>query len=289
MASIPTSGSTAFGLGELPGTDLRQAADVVISESPLPHLPQLPARGIGFDAIGRTAALVPIPIDRGPRGWRVSSQHRTVRDHMPRDLDELEGYWGKVDTLKVQVVGPWTLAAEVEMKNGHRMITDPGALRDITEALAEAVNEHLQDVARRFSARTVLQLDEPRLGQVMRGELRGATRYHDIPAVPEPLERLEPFGDFLLHTDALVETDWLTVDVAAATQTQQKDALARLIEGGTRLAVAPVEPSQLWRFFDDVQIDPASVNIDVWARPATTLVGAASNYKQAREMSEGLL
>ena len=44
--------------GPLPGTDLAQAADVVLSESPLPHIPQLPDRGVGSDLIGRTAAML---------------------------------------------------------------------------------------------------------------------------------------------------------------------------------------------------------------------------------------
>ena len=49
MTTLPT---TAFGLGPLPGTDLAQAADVVLSESLLPHIPQLPDRGAGFDLVG---------------------------------------------------------------------------------------------------------------------------------------------------------------------------------------------------------------------------------------------
>ena len=67
MTTLPP---TAFGLGPLPGTDLAQAADVVLSESPLPHVPQLQDRGVGSDLIGRTAAMLEIPVARGPRGWR---------------------------------------------------------------------------------------------------------------------------------------------------------------------------------------------------------------------------
>lgn len=279
---------SAFGLGELPGTSMEEAADVVRSESPLPHVPQLPERGVGSDAVGRTAALLDIPIDRGSRGWRVATQHRAARDRMPRDLDILQECWGSVEELKVQLVGPWSLAAEIEMGNGHRMITDPGALRDVTEALLQAVGEHRADVEKRFGARTVLQLDEPRLNDVMRGTLAGPTRYHDIPAFPEPLERLAPFGEFLLHTDVLVGAGWLTVDLERITGAGEKDALARLLESGTRLAVAPVEPATLWRLFDELQIDPAGVEFDVWARPAPTLLESARRYAEAREMAEGL-
>ncbi|WP_291313838.1 methionine synthase [Corynebacterium sp. UBA2622] len=280
---------TAFGLGELPGTDFAQAADVVLSESPLPHIPQLPERGIGHDPVGRTAALLDIPVDRGPRGWRVAARHRAARDHMARDLDALEAAWARPpERVKVQLVGPWTLAAEIEMANGHRMITDAGALRDVTEALLEAVGRHREDVGKRFGCETVLQLDELRLGDVMAGALKGTTDYETIPAVPEPEERLAAFGPHLLHAPVLCDVPWATVDLAAVTTAGAKDRLARLMEKGTRLAVAPVEPAQLWRLFDELQVDPAGVELDVWARPAETLPGAARNYAAAREMAEGL-
>ncbi|MDK8241536.1 methionine synthase [Corynebacterium sp. HMSC067D03] len=282
MTTLPT---TAFGLGPLPGTDLAQAADVVLSESPLPHIPQLPDRGVGSDLIGRTAALLEIPIAPGPRGWRVAARKRADADRMARDLDHLEELWhGKVDTVKVQLAGPFTLAAEVEMANGHRMITDPGALRDLTDALLEASNQHRSDVAGRFGA-TVLQLDEPRLGDVMAGTLKGATDYEAIPAIPEPQETLHRFGEHLLHTPVLIDdTPWQTTDP----RTCNRDALARLLDTGARIAIPTMQPRELYRVFDELQIDPAQTQIDVYANPADTLLGSARNYAAAREMHEEL-
>jgi len=282
VTTLPT---TAFGLGPLPGTDLAQAADVVLSESPLPHIPQLPDRGVGSDLIGRTAALLEIPIAPGPRGWRVAARKRADADRMARDLDHLEELWhGKVDTVKVQLAGPFTLAAEVEMANGHRMITDPGALRDLTDALLEASNQHRSDVAGRFGA-TVLQLDEPRLGDVMAGTLKGATDYEAIPAIPEPQETLHRFGEHLLHTPVLIDdTPWQTTDP----RTCNRDALARLLDTGARIAIPTMQPRELYRVFDELQIDPAQTQIDVYANPADTLLGSARNYAAAREMHEEL-
>ena len=282
MTTLPT---TAFGLGPLPGTDLAQAADVVLSEPPLPHIPQLPDRGVGSDLIGRTAALLEIPIAPGPRGWRVAARKRADADRMARDLDHLEELWhGKVDTVKVQLAGPFTLAAEVEMANGHRMITDPGALRDLTDALLEASNQHRSDVAGRFGA-TVLQLDEPRLGDVMAGTLKGATDYEAIPAIPEPQETLHRFGEHLLHTPVLIDdTPWQTTDP----RTCNRDALARLLDTGARIAIPTMQPRELYRVFDELQIDPAQTQIDVYANPADTLLGSARNYAAAREMHEEL-
>ena len=282
MTTLPT---TAFGLGPLPGTDLAQAADVVLSESPLPHVPQLPDRGVGSDLIGRTAALLEIPIAPGPRGWRVAARKRADADRMARDLDHLEEFWhGKVDTVKVQLAGPFTLAAEVEMANGHRMITDPGALRDLTDALLEACNQHRSDVAGRFGA-TVLQLDEPRLGDVMAGALKGATDYESIAAIPEPQETLQRFGEHLLHAPMLIDdTPWQTTDP----RTCNRDALARLLDAGSRIAIPTMQPRELYRVFDELQIDPAQTQIDVYAEPADTLLASARNYAAAREMHEEL-
>ena len=268
----------------MPGTDLVQAADVVLSESPLPHLPQLPDRGVGSDLIGRTAALLEIPVAPGPRGWRVAARKRGLADQMDRDLDLLEELWhGKVDVVKVQVVGPLTLASLVEMPNGHRMITDPGAFRDLTEALLHACEEHRADVARRFGA-TVLQLDEPQLPAVMAGSLKGTTDFDTIRAIPEPEEILQRFGEHLLNTAALVDVPWITVDPRRA----EKDALARLLDSGTRIAIPTMQPRELFNLFDELQIDPAETQIDVYASPAETLVGTAKNYNAARQMYEEL-
>ena len=52
-------------------------------------------------------------------------------------LEELtQGFDG---TLKVQVAGPWTLAATVERQRGDKVLADVGARRDLAQALAEGV------------------------------------------------------------------------------------------------------------------------------------------------------
>ena len=215
----------------------------------------------------------------------MAPRKRGDADLMARDLDQLEELWhGKVDLLKVQLVGPWTLAAEIEMPNGHRAITDPGALRDITDALAEAVDAHRADVGRRFGD-TVLQLDELRLPEVMSGTLTGATEFEVIPAIPEPWERLSRFGEFLLNAPLLIDGPrWLTVNP----QRTDRDRLAAALDRGTRIAIPTMEPKDLWRIFDELQIDPAETAIDVFAQPGANLLQSASNYRAAREMAEAL-
>ncbi|MDK8794719.1 methionine synthase [Corynebacterium sp. MSK041] len=281
---------TAFGLGPMPGTDLVQAADVVLSELPTPHLPQLPARGVGSDLIGRTAALLPLNLDIGPRSWRVTRRPQIAtmraRDQFERDLDLLEELWaGKLTELKVQLVGPWTLAAQLEMANGHRMITDRGATREIAEALVYAAGEHRSDVEKRFGVSTLLQLDEPALTRVRGGTLTGTTDYEDIPAVTEErlLAAYEPFGEHLLNTpDPLYAADWFTVNLAGEFEW---DALAGALDRGARIAVPVMEPRDVFNIFDQLQIDPALTTIDVYGEAGPTLLDTAAKFSAATEMA----
>ena len=283
----------AFALGPMPGTDLAQAADVVLSELPTPHLPQLPARGVGSDLIGRTAALLPLNLDIGPRSWRVTRRPQIAtmraRDQFERDLDLLEELWaGKLTELKVQLVGPWTLAAQLEMANGHRMITDRGATREIAEALEYAAGEHRSDVEKRFGVSTLLQLDEPALTRVRGGTLTGTTDYEDIPAVPEErlLAAYEPFGEHLLNTpDPLYAADWFTVNLAGEFEW---DALAGALDRGARIAVPVMEPRDVFNIFDQLQIDPALTTIDVYGEAGPTLLDTAAKFSAATEMADAV-
>lgn len=75
--------------------------------------------------------------------------------------------------MKVQAPGPLTLAAQVELANGHRVLTDPGAVRDLSASLAEGLAEHAAEVGKRLGANVVVQLDEPSLTAVLDGSIRG--------------------------------------------------------------------------------------------------------------------
>jgi len=185
------------GIGSWPGTDAREAAAIIVGELPdMPHLVELPGRGIGADMIGRASGLlVDLCLDASTTGYRLTTGRGTVAarstDLLDQDLDALEEAWelagrGPGGTLKVQAPGPFTLAAHVELSTGRRVLTDHGAVRDITESLAEGLARHAAEVTRRTGAATVVQLDEPSLPDILAGSLRGRTVLETVAAIPQP-------------------------------------------------------------------------------------------------------
>ena len=168
----------------MPGTNPAEAMRVVAGELPdFPHLPELPDRGPGADLTGRTAALlVEIPVEVTPRGWRLAERPgrdlSRARTMLSSDLDVMEevldGFRGP---LKIQLCGPWTLAATLELPRTLNVaIADPGAVADLTASLAEGVAAHVAEVAKRVpGARLVVQLDEPALSAVAGGEVPTAS------------------------------------------------------------------------------------------------------------------
>lgn len=184
---------TATGVGSMPGTDPVETARLVASEAPeLMPFPELPVRGVGADVLGRTAGmLVDLAVELAPHGYRVSRGGRDQRraaDLLRWDVDAVERaaaeYGPRV--VKVQAAGPWTLAAGIELERGHRVLTDPGALRDFASSLTEGLLAHVANVRTRTGARVVVQLDEPTLPSVLAGSLPTPSAYGNVAAVPEP-------------------------------------------------------------------------------------------------------
>ncbi|GAA2559114.1 methionine synthase [Pseudonocardia hydrocarbonoxydans] len=183
----------ATGIGSMPGTDVREAAGVVAGELPLlPHLPELPARGVGADMIGRTAGLlVDIAVDVRPSGYRVAARpgrdHQRAVDLMRFDLDALQEACEptRPGWVKVQAAGPWTLAAGVELRTGHRVLTDHGAVREFAASLTEGLRGHVAEVAARTGAQVLLQLDEPSLPAVLGARIPTPSGYGTVRGVSE--------------------------------------------------------------------------------------------------------
>jgi methionine synthase II (cobalamin-independent) len=164
----------------MPGENPMEAARTIADELPdLPHLAELPGRGPGADIIGRTAALlVDIPVDVTPRGWRITERPgrdmRRARSMLSSDLDAMEEVLDGFDgPVKIQLAGPWTLAAALEQTRSlNPALADPGLVEDLAASLAEGAAAHVAEVAKRLPAATLLvQFDEPSLPAVADGAI----------------------------------------------------------------------------------------------------------------------
>lgn len=189
------------GPGPMPGTDPREAARIVMGECHgLPFLPELPDRGPGADQVGRTLSmLVDLPVDVSPRGWRLADSPgrlaRVASDLLDRDSDALEEADEQARDpeaeptsterlLQVRVMGPWSLAAGLELPAGLPVLTDRGARRDLAASLAEGVATRAARLAGRLRAGTRVVLDEPMLWRVAAGTVPAPSHFDPVPPVP---------------------------------------------------------------------------------------------------------
>ena len=192
MTSIPTS-----GVGSWPGRDIEEGVRQVLDLADIPYLPELPARGPGSDMVGRALGLFDgFGFELSPTGWRVAdhpaSHQRGARARLRDDLDVLEeraqGYDGR---FKVALCGWWTILAAVDLQRGGKMLSDPGAVRDVVQAGRAAALDLVAEVSRRLpAADCILQIDEPGLAAVLAGGVpteSGISRYRAVE--PEPVAR----------------------------------------------------------------------------------------------------
>jgi methionine synthase II (cobalamin-independent) len=261
--------AAASGIGSWPGTTARQAAEVVVGElgGALAHIVELPARGVGADTVGRTGALlIDMAIDTVPRGYclvvRRGAVTRRAASLLGEDIDALEEAWeaaglrGSGRAVKVQAPGPITLAAELELANGHRAITDLGAVRDIAASLAEGVAAHRATVSRRLDTPVVVQFDEPSLPAAVAGQLAGVTALTPVAPIDEALATTlldtcvaAAGGDVAVHScgaklpwKVLQHSNITAASVDAATlRPADLDAIAEFVESG-RVVVLGVVP-----------------------------------------------
>ncbi len=192
---LPTE-VTATALGQWPGDDPYEAMRIIRGElgSPhLPFLPELPARGVGSDALGRTASLLEeLAVDVQPFGWRLvdrpGKDYRRAASALSTDINILADVAGAEDSpapeIKIQLVGPMSLAAGLHLHNGERALIDFGARRDLAASLAAGVGTYLGRVAAAVpGARLVVQLDEPDIAAVLAGTIPTASGYRTLRAV----------------------------------------------------------------------------------------------------------
>jgi len=262
---FPWRAGAATGVGSMPGTDPAQACRVVFDELPdLPYLPELPGRGPGADLTGRTAALlVDLPVQLTPTGWKLT-------DRPGRDLTRAVSYWsldldtleevaaGYAGPLKIQVCGPWTLAATLELsRSANPALSDPGAVADLTASLAEGVAAHAADVRKRVPGATVvMQLDEPCLPTALAGQIPTASGLATVAPVDRIVasQRLAtvlaaPSAPTVVHCCGRAAAAFDEIRAAGATSisfdlgqlpVRETDRIAELAEAGLGLLVGAV-------------------------------------------------
>ncbi|WP_137295111.1 methionine synthase [Nocardioides dongxiaopingii] len=319
--------AAASGVGSMPGESFDEAQRAVLgvlgeAAGGVPHLVEVPGRGITAGMLGRALGLVSdLGIDLQPAGWRLLGDsgssgvdHRRARSLLAQDLDGLEelaqGYAG---AFKVQVAGPWTLAATVEKPRGDKVLSDVGARRDLAQALAEGVRTHVRDVRRRVTGadRLVVQVDEPSLAAVMAGQISTASGFGRHRTVHPP-EASEALGWVLAAIAAEGAEPWvhscapgtpldlvrgagargLAVDLATV-DAAGHDVLATALEAGETVAlgiVAATDPGadgevtdtalveQVLRWLDMLGLDPEVVGAQVVVTPSCGMAGASGAW-----------
>ncbi|UQX89925.1 methionine synthase [Jatrophihabitans telluris] len=325
---FPWAPGVSTGLGSLPGSDVVEAVSFVLDTVPeFAYLPELPARGLGADMIGRTASLlVELPMEWQPHGWTVTGAAgqdlRRARDFLHRDLDAITEHGAGLDVLKVQVTGPVTLAANAELPNLHKVLSDHGAFRDLSESLAEGVRLHLAELASRLPGTAlVLQLDEPSLPAALSGSVPTPSGYGTVrsisrsvagPALQRVLAGASP-GSRTVHCcaadvpfDLLVSSgaDAVAIDFALLNKANL-DSVGEIVDAGTSLWLGVVPSSDaelsfaaarervfgLWR---RLGFDDALLAGTVVPTPACGLAGASPGYarratKLLRDVGRSLL
>jgi Cobalamin-independent synthase, Catalytic domain len=279
----------------MPGTDPIEAMRIVLGELPdLPHLAELPARGPGAALTGRTAALlVDLPVETTPTGWRFAGRPgrdlSRARGLLSFDLDALEetagGYQGP---LKIQVCGPWTMAATIELaRSQDPALADPGAMADLTASLAEGIRAHVGEVRKRVpGAQVLLQLDEPALPAVLAGNVPTASGLNRVPAPEETAAEAglravaDAAGAFTVVHCCGPEVPFGMIKAAGVQavsldlsllRRDQEDGLAEIVEAGLAIlagAVPATAPGTAER--DGARLPEPSVTarrvVDLWRR-----------------------
>jgi methionine synthase II (cobalamin-independent) len=289
----------------------------------LPHLPEVPGRGIAAGMTGRgLAVLADLGADLQPAGWRLTGgpgtagvDQRRARSLLSQDLDGFEEQGQELTgAVKIQVVGPWTLATTVEKPRGDKVLSDHGARRELAQALAEGLGTHVADVRRRVprATRLVVQVDEPALASVLAGAVPTASGFGRHRTIHPP-EASEAMGWVLGAISAAGAEPWvhscapgvpwaqlvtdgargLSVDLSVLTAADH-DALAGALEDGVTLALGVVPgvdpvpvPSDtqvvepVLRWLDMLGLDVEQVSPRLVLTPACGLAGASPAWARS--------
>lgn len=254
----------ATAAGSLPGADFAGALRAMAELFPeLVPWPELPARGVGSDLIGRALGLIDgLGFDLQPAGWRLT-QHtgrdqRRAASQWRHDLDDAEEILQDFDGgLKVAIAGPWTLAACVERPMGDRLLADHGARREVAQALHAAALTLIAELRRRLPrVALTLQIDEPSVIAVAEGRIPTASGFgkHRGVEVAELSGVLRDLGELdvqsVLHCCApgrwlplarVAHFDGVAIDATLMTDSLSRDDLTAWLGEGHLLLAGVVD------------------------------------------------
>lgn len=273
--------------GVLPGADFRHATALLESEITTPHLgslPELPDRGHHGSLLGRAAGqLSELYTELTSYGWRLvarpGADHQRASALLSSDVDTLAEVRGEraeqgrlPGALQLELLGPVSLAAQLHLPSGEKVLIDHGARRDLAASLALGAASHLQHVLRsvRPEALTVTVL-EPQYRRVRTGGVPTVSGYQTIRALPRD-ETRQLLGSFIavlreagadevildlgdtaqpehiedFHARSATRADGFALPVHRA-QAADWERTAELVESGARVLVSllrPDEPAQ---------------------------------------------
>lgn len=182
--------------GPMPGTDPLESAKMVLGELGDPHLPaliELPDRGRFHETLGRTVSLMDgLSVDIQSYGWRITDaagkDFRSAISARNSDLGIMADLIGasetRPSTLKIQFLGPLSLAASVHLHLGEKAISDTGALRDLSQSLSSGIAEFVRNVRRATGVSGVVVLvNEPQADAALAGAIRTVSGYRTLRAI----------------------------------------------------------------------------------------------------------
>lgn len=199
----PAPQVTASAPATMPGLAMPEVAERLETELAAPHLPSVPAlprRGHHGAQLGRaTALLSELPAELTSYGWRLTQRPGADRQRAERqlnaDVDAVADVRGAAAEsgahaegapgLVLHLLGPVSLAAQLAVPSGEKVLVDHGARRDVAASLAAGLGEHLAHVLRACqpSSLTVV-LDEPDHSRVRAGAVPTVSGYRTIRSLP---------------------------------------------------------------------------------------------------------
>ena len=259
------------------GTEAVEVHKVVRGELGEPNLavfPQLPDRGVWARQQARSTAMITeLGFDLQPHGWRIGvpdgMDARRARSLLRSDENLLADVLGAekkpAARIKLNVLGPWSLAAGLHLGNGERAVADHGARRDIIEAYAQGLGDWLTRLSRITALHHfTVQLEEPALGAVLDGALPTASGYRTLRSVPRQEVR-QLLGSLVEHVNQHHNVSWVA-------QLAQQD-------GRWRERVDLVHQAGI----DALVLDPLGLDHAGWERAAALVESGGRLFLQVLE------